>query len=196
MKNFVNNFVHWCALILSALSIFGCVRNIDITYKDISVIPVQFYTDNGEIAGEVNKYLRVNLESQEDLAALDEAILQFRGTVVLSTGERLLVVGTGAIEEKPYKYIPLERIDKQTKPQDMYRYSAFFFRNLKLDYEGRRIVDLLNDDYTKVEFYVSYKIFAGPEIGRSKTMIMSKDDIINVHRSQSDSEHPIYLLIY
>lgn len=136
------------------------------------------------------------MESQEDLANYDEAILQFRGTAVLPNGERLLVVGTGAIEEMPYKFIPLETSNKQAKARSIYSYSAFFFRNLELDYDGRRIIDLLKDEYKTIEFYVSYKLFMGPEIGRSKTFVITKDDVINAYRSQSDSKPAISLVIY
>jgi hypothetical protein len=117
------------------------------------------------------------------------------GAVVLPNGERLVEVGDGSIEEKPYRFVPLKKADKQAGPQGMYSYSAFFFRDLKLDYQGERKVDLLKDDYTAIEFYVSYRIFSGPEIGRSKILVLTKDDIINAYQSQSNSIHPISLVI-
>lgn len=196
MKQYIHNIAYKCALILSTLSLLGCVRDIDIAYKDLTVIPVQLYDSYGQALGDIGKYLVLDLESQRDLAALDEAILQFRGTVVLPNGERLMEVGMGAIEEKPHEFLLLERVDKQAKSQGMYSYSAFFFRDLKLDYQGRRIVDLLKDEYKTIEFYVSYKLFVGPEIGRSKLLVLTKDDIINAYQSQSDSKPPISLEVY
>lgn len=51
MKQYAHNLAYKCALILSTLSLLGCVRDIDIAYKDISVIPVQLYTSYGEALG-------------------------------------------------------------------------------------------------------------------------------------------------
>jgi hypothetical protein len=51
MNQYACNTAYRYALVLSALSLLGCVRDIDIAYKDISVIPVQLYTSYGEALG-------------------------------------------------------------------------------------------------------------------------------------------------
>jgi hypothetical protein len=50
-------------------------------------------------------------------------------------------------------------------------------------YDGSYKVDLLKDTYSQFEFDVSYRIFAGPQLARSKALIIKKSRLSEALRN-------------
>ncbi|MEN9865179.1 MAG: hypothetical protein RL748_769 [Pseudomonadota bacterium] len=185
----------WFFLFMLAMFVMSACSSgtLDAHYKDLTIQAVQVVDANGGQLGGKSRYVRLQLESSQDLAGLSKGLLQFRAYIVLPGGERFLTLGTGTIEDNPGHFKPYKL--KKGADAGKKQYSVFFFRDLILDYDGTYKVDLIKDTYSQVEFDVSYRIFSGPQLARSKTLIITKADFLKHYEARKTDAEPVLLQI-
>lgn len=187
----------WLFLFMLAMFVMGACSSstLDAHYKDLTIQSAQVVDANGGQLGGKSRYVRLQLESSQDLAGLSKGLLQFRAYIVLPGGERFLTLGTGTIEENPGRFKPYKHKNGAHNGKKHYSYSVFFFRDLIMDYDGTYKVDLLKDTYSQIEFDVTYRIFAGPQLAGSKALTMTKADFLKHYEARKTDAEPVSLQI-
>lgn len=182
--------------LLLTLVTSSCIsQNLEAGYHDVRLQTVQLVDSKGIAVGGKARYVKLTLESKQDLTELSKGLLQFRAYVVLPNGERFLALGAGATEEKPRYFAPYNRKNNELSIKSPRTYSVFFFRDLIHDYDGVYKINLQKDNYSKIEFDVSYRIFAGPQLAASKTFSFSQTEFLKLLETAKNDNEPVLLVM-
>ncbi len=170
-------------------------QSLNAHYQDAKLQTVQLIDAKGAAIGGKAQYISLRIESKQNLAEFTKGLLQFRAYVVLPNGERFLTLGANAIEAKNGYFVPYNQKNAKTDIEKQTTYSAFFFRDLILDYEGTYKINLLKDSYQKIEFDMSYRVFAGPQLARSTTFSLTQAEFLKLFETRKNDAGPVVLVM-
>lgn len=173
----------------------SCVSNIMIKDYNLSVHQVQLSTNEGTEIGKVADYLLFSIITDKKLSDYSNATVQLRGKVILANQKKYLELGIIGSEIKENVYKSLESMNDLYRKKINSEYTAFFFRYIKLDYDGRFELDLLEDEYERIEFNISYRVYAGPQLGTSEIITFTKNDILNIYKERLNTGSIVSLII-
>ncbi len=175
---------------------YSCTNNISIQNTSVSIQEVQLFNSDGNKLGKQEKYLVLKIKTDQNLKEYTKAMVQFRGNVILLNGNDFLEIGIATMETDSNNLISLEIGNDFKKVNSTRQYTVFFFRKLELDYDGSYKINLLKDNYDRIEFNVSYRVYSGPELMTSKTIVITRKEFLKLYKLQNSVlDRPISVFV-